>query len=101
MNTSTVLTRTQHFGDKPTVYVATPDESIYENHYLVSLDYFSVYLVISCDEQSAIDELIDTMDAGGDHAGLFMDEEEADENTFRAGNYGKPISCDHVLIEKL
>ena len=63
--------------------------------WIIGNEYGAVGAVWADCESDAIDELID---AGlGD--GIRIDEEDADEDTLRAGNYGDPIDSEHLWIE--
>ena len=89
------------FGQFPEVEVVNPDEQIFDKHYLVCIDHFSVYYVISCSEQDALDELVDYCE--GRYPGYFLDpdDEDIDEDTLFAGNHGLPIAADTLIIEQI
>jgi hypothetical protein len=85
----------------------TPDETIYDKHYLICIDYFSVFYVISDNEQDALDTLIDYCEER-EYKGYFYSDEDLEELTDEereellvAGNHCRYISNDVLIIEEL
>lgn len=97
----------KHFGQFPQVEVVTPDETIYDKHFLVCLDYFKVYYVISYNEQDALDTLVDYCEER-EYMGYFYSDadlekltEEERDDLLVAGNHCRYISNDVLIIEEL
>jgi len=58
--------------------------------------YSSIFFAVEADNESdAIDELTDHDDYG---KCIRIDEEDADEETYRAGNAGEPVDLDNVAM---
>jgi hypothetical protein len=104
---SVIVPNLRHFGQFPQVEVVNPDESIWDKHYLVCIDYFKVYYVIAQCEQDAFDILIDYCEER-DYKGYFYSDEDIEELTeeerqdlFVAGNHCRYISNDVLIIERI
>lgn len=65
--------------------------------YVVGNEYGALGAVWCRHDGDAIDELVDS-DLG---AGLLIEEEDADEDTHRAGNAGEPVNLDNAWIRKV
>ena len=94
----------KHFGQFPEVEVVNGDENIWENTYLICVDYFNVFLVIADHEQDALDILVDYMEEQG-YSGYFLDEHDIQdldpEDIIRAGNHCRPLAIDQLIIEHI
>jgi len=65
--------------------------------YVVGNEYGALGAVWCRHDGDAIDELVDS-DLGG---GLLIDEDDADEDTHRAGNAGEPVNLDNAWIRRV
>ncbi len=93
----------KRFGQFPEVEVINGDEQIWDKMFLICVDYFNVYLVISDNEQDALDELVDYFEAKG-YIGYFLDECDIDlenEDIVYAGNHGRALAIDQLIIEQI
>lgn len=99
-----IIPNLMHFGQFPEVEVVNGDEQIWDKTFLVCVDYFKVYLVISDNEQDALDELVDYFEAQG-YDGYFLDDADiADldpDDVICAGNFCRPLAIDHLIIEQI
>lgn len=104
---SIIKSNLKHFGQFPEVYVVNPDENIWNNHYLVCIDYFSVYYVIADYEQSALDILVDYLEDNNCQGYFYTDKEieefsdQEREELLVAGNHSRYIHNDVLVIEQL
>ncbi len=93
----------RYFGQFPEVEVINGDEQIWDKTFLICVDYFNVYLVISDNEQDALDELADYFEAK-EYTGYFLNESDIDlenEDIVCAGNYGRALAIDQLIIEQI
>ena len=106
INAQVIKPNLSHFGQFPEVEVINGDEMVWENQYLVCVDYFSVYLVIADNEQDALDELADYFEER-DYTGYFLsdaDHAEHIENDWPVeycGNHDRAMAFDQIIIEQL
>jgi hypothetical protein len=104
INAQVIKPNLRHFGQFPEVEVVNGDENIWQNTFLVCVDYFSVYLVIADHEQDALDILVDYFE-DQDYTGYFLNENEIaetpDDEIITAGNHGRPIAIDQLIIEQI
>lgn len=98
-----------HFGQFPIVHVVNGDEMIWENQYLVCVDYFGVWLVIADTEQDALDILTDYLEENeADYKGYFLADSDIEEMGDReleqivyCGNHCRAMAFDQIIIERL
>ncbi len=78
------------------------DEKFWKHSYRVHLHEFDTegILVNADHEQDALDFAVDYAEEQG-WEGMFLDPEDEDEETVYAGNHSRPLSSEHIYIEKI